>query len=123
MDDDEEKGDDFSSVGDDEMLQYNQAELEDHFKKLNTKMNSAASLRQFLQGVQFAVRIKGVQLNIFSPTKEIIDGRTGKAQPNFQFDLDGLSLFLECINDYQNMALLVKLNLKLNHIMITEASR
>ena len=47
----------------------NENEMENQFKKMKTKMYSAKNLRQFLQGIQFCIRAKGLQVNIFVPSK------------------------------------------------------
>ena len=96
-------------------------EAQDQFKSLGKKMKSAKNLRLFLNGVQLFVRCKGFKLNLYSPSRTIIKSK--KVTPNFSLDVDGFGIFLNFLNDYQMSALIVKLNISLNHVMMIDSCR
>lgn len=112
-------GDDFSSVEDAELL--DDAAVQEHFKSLKTQIKSAKNLRAFLQGIQFIMQIKGLQLNIFTTHKAITYNE--QPRPNFVFDLDNLILVVNCLNEGADNRLLVKVNLSLKHMKMVECSR
>jgi hypothetical protein len=85
--------------------------MENQYKKMKTKMKSAKNLRQFLQGIQFFVKAKGIQINVFAPSKLIV--KESKLRPNFQLDIESFRLAVNFFNDYQNSGLLLKINLSL----------
>lgn len=59
-------------------------------KKKN--MRSSKNLRQFLQGIQFLMKFKGLKLNVYSPNRQVIRNRT--IHPNFSLDVDGFNLLV-----------------------------
>lgn len=81
-------------------------------------MSSSKNLRSFLQGIQFYMQIKGLKVNVYSPSRQVIVNK--KIKPNFTLDVDGLNLCLKFINDLNNQQLLVSLNMSLNHIMMID---
>ena len=111
--------DEYSEMDDDQIL--SQEEMADQFKQLGKKMKSQKNTRMFLNGVQIFIRGKGFKLNLFSPSRTIIKSK--KITPNFSVDVDGFGIFLNFLNDFQNAALVVKLNVSLNHVMMIDSCR
>ena len=89
------KNDAYSAIDDEELL--DREEIGNQLMKMKKKMNSAKNMRQFLQGIQLYVRVKGLKLNVFSPSRQIIFNR--KIKPNFSLDVDGFNMFLSCLDD------------------------
>ena len=96
-------------------------EAQDQFRSLGKKMKSMKNIRLFLNGVQLFVRCKGFKLNLYSPSRTIIKSK--KVSPNFSLDVDGFGIFLNFLNDLQTSCLIVKLNVALNHVMMSDSCR
>ena len=56
--------------------------------------------RLMATAVQFFLRVKGMKLNVYAPSRCIVANKSHK--PNFSFDFDGFNIFLNCLNDMQN---------------------
>ena len=85
-------------------------------------INSNQNMRQFLQGVQFFFKAKGLKLGIYScPSLHIV--RDGLVRPNFLLDVDGWNLFLNFNNDQYNKSFVVKLNLSLSSVRMIDQAK
>ena len=86
-------------------------------------MKSSKNLRGFLQGMQFYFKQKGFKINVYGFAQERIIIKDNYIRPNFTLDVEGFNIFVNCFNDYQNMQLIVKLSMNLNHTVMLDTAK
>lgn len=68
------------------------------------------------------VELQGLQLNIYGSQDTFILDQMRRRKPNLMFDLDRFRLHASFTNDQQHDALGIKVQIRLKHIKMTEAS-
>ena len=81
------------------------------FNRLRKNMNSNKNLRNFLQGIQFFIKAKGLKISLYAPSEDNRIVKGGQLQPNLVLDIDGFNLYLSLFNDITTSSLVMKLNM------------
>ena len=84
-------------------------------------MDSAKNLRKFLQGMQFSLKARGLRLNVYTDSNEIIKDK--QVIPNFTFDIENFVFGINCQSQPALNNLAIKMHISLRSIMIIESSK